>query len=188
MSALAVVLAAAVLALWPRASTAESPQPVVPTTAGVADRGTTTTRSSPTTTTTSTPGTSQTQFDETVEAESILRSFWFGWFDGIYHQDERRIRDVVINESDVDDARAAFGEMEFVGAPDPSALILENVEVLHRDSDCVAIWAVVSAPAFREGSTDGVFVMRLTEAGWKKLSHWIYRGDLWEADCDALLP
>ncbi|MEA1902087.1 MAG: hypothetical protein U9N56_01015, partial [Actinomycetota bacterium] len=82
--------------LWPRGD------PVSPTTTALVAVGSTTiTPTTPTSTTvvTSTSTTETTHVVETVEeAEAILRELWFGWFEGIYSQDEDRIREVVATE------------------------------------------------------------------------------------------
>ncbi|MGA7282898.1 MAG: hypothetical protein WBZ40_14105, partial [Acidimicrobiia bacterium] len=60
-------------------------------------------------TTTTSNTSSDTHVVETVaEAESILRDIWFGWFEGIYNQDEERIKEVVGTQALLDAAREAF--------------------------------------------------------------------------------
>ena len=86
-----VGLAVGIWALWPRENSDPSP-----TTVPTAIETTTTTL---VTTTTAAPPTSTTEETHVVasveEAEEILRTLWFGWFEGIYNQDEDRIREVV---------------------------------------------------------------------------------------------
>jgi hypothetical protein len=73
---------------------------------------------------------------ETVQqAEAILRELWFGWFEGIYNQDEDRIREVVATEEQVEEAREAFGEMEFIEPPDKEGFSFEGTEILRSDQD-----------------------------------------------------
>ena len=104
-----VGLAVGIWALWPRANSDPSP-----TTVPTAIETTTTTL---VTTTTAAPTTSTTEVTHVVatveEAEEILRTLWFGWFEGIYNQDENRIREVVGTQAMLDAARAQFGVMEF---------------------------------------------------------------------------
>ena len=109
IAALVVVgLAIAVLLLWPR-SDPDDPDDTL------AAPSSTTSTTTPSSTVTTEPGSTSTTSDgshvvETVEeAEAILRELWFGWFEGIYNQDEDRIREVVVLEQTVDTARQAFG-------------------------------------------------------------------------------
>ncbi len=93
----AVVLAIGVWFLWPRG---ESASPAITTVQAVQP---TTTKASDITTSTILTSTTETASEshvvETVEeAEEILRELWFGWFEGIYNQDEDRIREVVATE------------------------------------------------------------------------------------------
>jgi hypothetical protein len=125
---------------------------------------------------------------ETVEeAEEILRELWFGWFEGIYNQDEERIREVVVLEETVETAKESFGT-EFARAPQPSDITFDDAEILRTDSECLAVFATMRLSGFREGSSGGVYVLRSTEEGWSRLSTWSERNDLWEADCDSILP
>ena len=98
-----VGLAVGIWALWPR----ENSDPP-PTTVPIAVETTTTTL----VTTTSAPPTTSTTEDTHIvatvgEAEEILRALWFGWFEGIYNQDEDRIREVVGTQAMLDAAREA---------------------------------------------------------------------------------
>jgi hypothetical protein len=178
-------LAIAVVLLWPR------PDPDGPVDTVAAPPSTTTT-TSPESTSTTTPGTTSTtdegsQVVETVEeAEAILRQLWFGWFEGIYNQDEDRIREVVGNPEQVDRAVEQFGVMEFDSAPTPEALSIKGVEILLANDGCLAVWAETNA-AFRPGSISGVHVFRPSPDGWRLINTWALRDDLWEADCDVEL-
>ena len=106
-----VGLAVGIWALWPRESADPSPT-TVPTAVE-------TTTTALVTTTTAVPATSTTETTHVVatveEAEEILTGLWFGWFEGIYNQDEDRIREVVGTQAMLDAARAQFGVMEFEG-------------------------------------------------------------------------
>ncbi|HUF16067.1 MAG TPA: hypothetical protein VMQ46_09250 [Acidimicrobiia bacterium] len=185
IAALIVVgLAVGVVLLWPR-STADDPPGA---------EASTTTTSALTTTTTTAPGTTTSTNDdshvvETVEeAEEILRELWFGWFEGIYNQDEERIREVVATEQFYESGVDAFGTLDFTDAPSPDGLRFFELEVLMSTNDCLATWSV-TIPEFLDVSQprSGVEVMRLVDSEWKFASAWQLRNDLWEADCEAQL-
>jgi hypothetical protein len=179
-----VGLAVGVWALWPRDDT-------VATTTTVAEASPTTTTSNPTTTSDATTTSSGTVGDpesiETVEeAEEILRELWFGWFEGIYNQDEDRIKEVVASQSQLDAAIAAFGTMTFDAVPTIEGVHLTEIELLHADLQCTVIWAHLTVD-FRVGESESVHVFRITDDGWKTVSSWVNKSDLWESDCDAQL-
>jgi hypothetical protein len=173
-----VGLAVGVWALWPRGE----PNPS-PTTTVDAVASTTTTVANLTTTSTTAEGHVVTTVEE---AEAVLRQLWFGWFEGIYNQDEERIREVVGTETALDNAVAQFGVMEFAGPPTPEGVSISDIQILRADSDCLAIWAQV-ASNFRTGSTQVVQVFRRADDSWLLVSLWTFRGDLWEADCESQL-
>jgi hypothetical protein len=173
-------LALGVWLLWPRGDVA-GPGTTLPTVEPT---------SSGSTGTTEVPGTDPSHVVETVEeAEEVLRGLWFGWFEGIYHQDEDRIREVVATEEQVETAREQFGVMEFVAEPTPEALVFTETEILRSDEECLAVWVVLDARSFlgTGGTHTGVDVYRHTSTGWRYLSSWVYREDLWQGDCEALL-
>jgi hypothetical protein len=150
---------------------------------------TTTTTLLPTTTTTlpTTSTTADTHVVGTVEeAEEILRALWYGWFEGIYNQDEDRIREVVGTQAMLDAARSQFGVMEFEAAPELEAIYPSGIELLRSDAECLALWADVSA-TFRPGSSEGVQVLRRLTDRWVFVAFWTHRDDLWEADCESQL-
>ena len=120
------------------------------------------------------------------EAEMILRELWFGWFEGIYNEDEDRIREVVATEELVDAAKLQFETMQFFEIPELSKVLIQSTEVLRADADCLSVWAEVSAE-FREGTSTGVAILRRVDGRWKLISVWVNRGDLWDADCDSVL-
>jgi hypothetical protein len=187
IAALIVVgLTIAVILLWP-SPTAEIP----PDTLAAGPTTTTTTAESTTTTTANTTTTSAVNGDsqvvETVEeAEEILRELWFGWFEGIYHQDEDRIREVVGNPEQIQNAVDQFGVMEFDHMPILTGISLSETEILRSDSECLALWSEVGA-SFRDGSLSGVHVFRPHSSNWLLINTWPLRDDLWEADCDVQL-
>ncbi|HEU4916491.1 MAG TPA: hypothetical protein VFV13_07995 [Acidimicrobiia bacterium] len=180
-----VGLAVGIWALWPRDDTDPSPT----TTPTAADpTSSITTVPQPTSTvsvvTTSTVGTHVVA--TVAEAEEILRSLWFGWFEGIYNQDEARIREVVGTQAMLEAARSQFGVMEFTAPPQSEAITSSEVEILRSDAECLATWASVSA-SFRPGSTQGVQILRYDQGRWVFVGSWTHREDLWEADCESPL-
>lgn len=146
----------------------------------------TTTTSASTTTTTMDP--LQVRDVETVkQAEAILRELWFGWFEGIYNQDEDLIREVVANPNQVEAAVEQFGQLEFQAAPSSQLLHLTDIEILRSDQDCLVVWATIDATQISGAQTDGVHVVRWFNDRWALLSLWGSPQELWEADCEALL-
>jgi hypothetical protein len=184
IAALIVVgLAAGLWYLWPRSADEDPPPPDA--------QGSTTTTSAPDLTTTipaptSTSAGGSNVVETVAEAEEILRELWFGWFEGIYNQDEDRIREVVVLEATVATARQSFGT-EFERAPMPEDITFEGSELLRSDEDCLVVWTELVLAGFRQGRSLGVEVIRWTGEGWKSLSVWTERDDLWEADCDSSL-
>ena len=90
--AIAVVagLAIAIVLLWPGA-TDEGPPIADPTTTTATTAGASSSPTSAPPGTTTTTTVAESHVVETVaEAEEILRNLWFGWFEGIYNQDEDR--------------------------------------------------------------------------------------------------
>jgi hypothetical protein len=179
-----VGLAVGIWALWPRENSDPSP-----TTAPIAVETITTTLL---TTTTAAPTTTTTEATNVVasveEAEEILRTLWFGWFEGIYNQDENRIREVVGTQAMLESARSQFGVMAFEAAPSAEAIQFEEIEILRSDTDCLAVWVNASAPFLTSApSVTSVEVTRWTGQSWVLVSTWRYRDDLWEPDCESEL-
>jgi hypothetical protein len=143
-----------------------------------------------TTTLATTTTTSPTEIEivETVEqAEAILRELWFGWFEGIYNEDEDRIREVVANPQLVSEAVDQFGTMDFLSRPTPSGLTFQNTEILLAREDCVVVWSVVNAQPIVGAQNDGVHVFVRSDGEWLFISQWATRNDLWEEDCQSQL-
>lgn len=183
-AAIVIGLLAGIWLLWPREG-----DDAATTTVPVA--GETTTSEGPTTTepatTTTTVDPTQVREVETVEqAEAILRELWFGWFEGIYNEDEDRIREVVATEEQVETAREAFGT-DFTGAPEQRDISFRKTELLRSDINCVAVWTELGLSGFRVGETQDVHVLRWLDGRWVMLGFWDLRDDLWESDCDAAL-
>jgi hypothetical protein len=176
----ALGLAIAVFLVWPRGSDDEEPETVSATT-------TTTTTEAVGTTSTMVTTTEDSHVVETVaEAEEILRQHYFAWFEGIYTGNEDLIRSVVILDDQVDAAVSQFGIMEFLSPPTRAGLTFSGTELLHADTDCIAVWTEVSS-TFRPGSSESVVVYRRVAGRWKFLSSWSHRDDLWESDCESQL-
>ena len=179
-----VALAAGVWFFWPREEGS-----VTTTTLWVAESSSPSSTIATTSSSSSvTPSTDGSHVVETVaEAEEILRGLWFGWFEGIYNQDEDRIREVVVLEETVETARESFGS-EFEREPRRDDISFSETEILFVDDECLAVWTVLTLSGFRSGSSAGVEVVRWTGGTWKSLSVWTSRNDLWEADCESSLP
>jgi len=189
IAALVVVgLAIAVVALWPRSDAGDTTGEATTTTSTSTTEPDLTTTTSTTVPTTSSTSVLDDHVVETVEeAEAILRELWFGWFEGIYNQDEERIREVVVLEETVETAKESFG-LEFERAPGAEDITFAETEILRSDEQCLAVWSVLTTSGFQSGTTDGVYLLRWTNGGWSRLSTWIQRNDLWEADCESTLP
>ncbi len=183
---IAVGLGAAIWALWPRADSLTPSTTTQPLAAPAASEviGTSTTVKDPVTTTT----VAVSHVVETVEqAEAILRQLWFGWFEGIYNQDEGRIREVVATEHQLGLAIDQFGKMAFDRAPRLDDLAFSETEMLRTDSECLVTWTKLDLLGFSAGSTQDVHVFRWTGTQWGLFSLWSYPDDLWSQDCDAQL-
>jgi hypothetical protein len=186
IAALVVVgLAVAVIVFWPRDDSDDPPDTgAVGSTTTIPPATTTTSAGSDTTTTSAL----QIREVETVEqAEAILRELWFGWFEGIYNQDEDRIREVVGNQSQIELAVDQFGVMQFTAAPSREAIDISDVELLRSDGTCLAMWATVNVPFIDGGRNDGVHVFLPFDGSWLFISQWDMREDLWEDDCESRL-
>jgi hypothetical protein len=178
-----VGLAVGIWALWPRAGSDPTP-----TTLPVAAETTITTPNTTTTSLASTTTTEDTHVVTTVEeAEEILRSLWFGWFEGIYNQDENRIREVVGTEAALEDARSQFGVMEFEREPRIDDITLRDTEILTSDEECLAVWTTLTLSGFRMGESTGVHVLRSRDGEWVSAGLWELKEDLWDQDCQAEL-
>jgi hypothetical protein len=176
-----VGLAVGVWALWPRGE----PNPS-PTTTVDAVASTTTTVANLTTTSTTAEGHVVTTVEE---AEAVLRQLWFGWFEGIYNQDEERIREVVASQALLDSAIAAFPTAAFETAPTEGGVRLADSELLFADEQCLVLWATLDVRDFSgEGAVESsVHVLRWIEDSWHLTTLWVNKNDLWERDCESLL-
>jgi hypothetical protein len=176
-----VGLAVGIWALWPRENSDPS-STTVPTAAE-------TTSMTVVTTTTAVPTTTATEATHVVatveEAEEILTGLWFGWFEGIYNQDEERIREVVGSSNQTDAAVAQFGELEMSRPPLPTDFAFAATEILEASASCTAIWTEMSASGFGDPALEGVHVFRWSDDKWLFVSLWTHADDLWEEDCTA---
>lgn len=187
-----VGLAVGVWVLWPRegSDTTTTTLPVAAATTTSTTNATTTSSSTPDVTVSSTTTRPESHVVETVEeAEEILRALWFGWFEGIYNQDEDRIREVVGSQQFLDAGRNAFSSLKFVGQPALDTVDFLELEMLESTSDCIVLWVEADAPFIDAVQTTNksVDVIRWDGDSWTLFSTWQYRNDLWEADCESRL-
>jgi hypothetical protein len=181
-----VALAIGVWWLWPRG---ESASPVS-TTVLAAEPTTTSERGATTSTVVS--STTETATDSHIvdtveEAEEILRELWFGWFEGIYNQDEDRIREVVGNPAQVEAAVSQFGLIAFTRPPNLDDVAVSGTELLRADEECLSVWAQLDFSAISGAETEGVHVFLPDEGNWFFVSLWTLKEDLWETDCGSRL-
>ncbi len=135
-----VGLAFGIWVLWPRHDSDPLPTtlPQAAVTSTTSTSSTATTAEAPTTTSTTLP---ESHVVETVdEAEAILRDLWFGWFEGIYNQDEDRIKEVVGTQALLDAARDAI-RCDGVRPTHPSVrtISIEESEILRTDDECLVL-------------------------------------------------
>ena len=184
-----VGLALGIWILWPDGDAASDTATTIATASA-----TTTTMPAGTTSSrpvTTTGGVPDSPVVETVEeAEQILRELWFGWFEGIYNQDEERIREVVATEGFLSSGIAAFESLEFENPPNREGIAFEEADLLMSTDQCFVIWSVSDSTFLTAGPDRvGVDVVRLVGADWRLFSSWTNKGDLWDADCESqLLP
>ena len=180
-----VGLAVGIWALWPRedstTTTTTPPGAVEPTSTSSVAMSTTTIE-------VTTSSGSDTHVVTTVEeAQEILRQLWFGWFEGIYNQDEERIKEVVGTQAMLDSARGAFGTLRFASPPSEDEIRFADIEILRADASCLALW-ISGEVGFVDVETPSVTSVegaRWTGTSWVLVSTWRYRDDIWEADCEG---
>ena len=112
---------------------------------------------------------------ETVEqAEEILRDLWFGWFEGIYNQDEERIREVVATEEYLAAGIAAFASLAFSDVPSPEGISFGGSEILMATEECLAFWSSSNTTFLPPGpDREGVDVIRRVDTDWRLFSSWL---------------
>jgi len=182
---IAIALGIGVFLLWPRSS--DDP----PANTEAMATSTTTTAAGPTSTTSTVQSTSTTGVEshvvETVdEAEEILRELWFGWFEGIYNQDEVQIREVVASEHQLELAVAQFNQMTFAAEPSRDDFEYSDSQILHSSDVCTVVFTTAVISGFTDALTTDVHVLRWDD-GWRIFSLWAFPDDLWEDDCEAQL-
>ena len=189
IAALVVIgLAVGVWWLWPRDDPISPSSTTLPSAQGsTTDPAETTTTTSSVTSTTVMD--SESHVVETVEeAEEILRELWFGWFEGIYNQDEDRIREVVATDEFLKAGVEAFDALEFTSPPSRQAIRFDDTEVLEGTAECIAIWTTGTVDFLLSNRENtGVDVLRRIDNTWQILSTWRYKDDLWQADCESRL-
>jgi hypothetical protein len=84
-------------------------------------------------------------------------------------------------------AKESFG-VEFIREPHLDDISFRASELLRSDGECVALWTIMELSGFREGEAQNVHVLRWTDGRWQMLSSWLYREDIWESDCESVLP
>lgn len=147
-----------------------------------------TTTTTPPSTTTSTPADDSHVVESVEEAEEILRELWFGWFEGIYNQDEDRIREVVATDSFLNAGVEAFDNLSFSSSPTVQGIDFIELEILMSTPTCLVVWSTTQVGYLTvDDPRSGVEVLREVEEGWRFMSAWKFREDLWEGDCDAQL-
>ena len=179
-----VGLAVGIWALWPREESDSTP-----TTPPIAVETTTTTRVT-TTTTAATTTTDGSHVVTTVEeAEVILRDLIYRRLLGIYLEDEDEVAQIVATEAALESAVQAFGQIEFEEEPSIEGVVLNELELLRSDEECLATWTELDVSGFQgQGAvSSAVVVLRWVNGEWRWASIWQFREDLWEADCDAQL-
>lgn len=188
---IAAALAIGVLVFWFDSPTQTTPvtEIALPSTSSTSSTATTVSGETTTTSTTTAPETTTTSVEshvvETVEeAETILRDLWFGWFEGIYNEDEDRIREVVATEHQLNLAREQVGVMTFEEEPRPEDFAYSETRILRADSNCTVVSTTAQFSGFTVGSSEDVHVLRWDDR-WKFFSLWAFEDDLWEADCDV---
>ena len=189
IAALVVVgLAVGVVLLWPTAPADDSPTTLAAPTTTTSGPAPTTSATTTAPTSTTTTATADSHVVETVEeAETILRELWFGWFQGIYNEDEERIREVVATEQMLNAALNAFGT-QFESAPAADQIEID-IEILKADEECLVTWGLLDITAFRgpDAATRNVQVLRRADGQWKFATSWLNPEDLWETDCESEL-
>jgi hypothetical protein len=182
-----VGLAVGVWALWPR----DDSDPTATTLPLAVDSTTSTSTPTPHTTTSIPTVSSTTSHVVTTveEAEAILRELWFGWFEGIYNQDEARIREVVGTQALLNNARNAFGSVTYEPAPTRDTTNVSDIEILRSDEGCLVAYATLDISQFAgpDSVESSVYVMRRVSDQWKLTTIWINREDLWNPDCESQL-
>lgn len=140
-----------------------------------------------TTTSTTAPSTTSTTLDRTEEVRLLLVDLYFGWFDAIYRKDPDALWSVVATEQFHAAGTNAMETMTFVRAPTKDGIEVDSFEILLDREDCLVVYSDVDFSEFRGADVrvEGVDVLWPSEShGWRFATSWVYKNDLWIADCD----
>lgn len=145
----------------------------------------------PVSTTTSmveTPSTTTTVVDRLAEIEEIVRTYYFGWFDGLYREDISAIDRVAGTEAVVEQGRQAMGRLAFTAAPTPEAIGVDIKNVLLDRADCLVVSADIDFRSFTEVENvmPAVDVYFRVGDGWGRAVSYLYERELWQVDCDHM--
>jgi hypothetical protein len=140
-------------------------------------------------TTFETSTTATTEEQREAEVEQILTDLWFGWFDAIYRKDAEALWQVAANENYYTTGIEAMEALDFIDAPDMSAVEVDTQDVLLDREDCLVAFSEITA-RFIQGSPTSTQVNVLwfdPRYGWRFASAWRHSSDLWQADCDEVV-
>ncbi|MDX1449725.1 MAG: hypothetical protein R3246_11765, partial [Acidimicrobiia bacterium] len=135
------------------------------------------------------PSTSTTVADRVAEIEAIVRTYYFGWFDGLYRNDIDAIDRVAGTEAVLEQGRRAMGRLEFTAAPTPEAIGVRIKKVLLDRPDCLVGSADIDFRSFVSGVEDvmpAVDVYFRVGDGWGRANSYLYEREMWQVDCDYL--
>jgi hypothetical protein len=123
--------------------------------------------------------------DEVGDVEPVLAQLYAGWLAAIADRDPAALDDVVATAPFREAGVRAMDTMTVVGDPAPEAVDVVELEVLHTDDDCMAVWSVVDLSRLLGPDTrvSGVDVLWLDGDRWRFASSWRFRDDLWLDDC-----
>ena len=132
--------------------------------------------------------TTTTVVDRLAEIEAIVRTYYFGWFDGLYREDISAIDRVAGTEVVVEQGRQAMGKLAFTAAPTPEAIGVDIKKVLLDRPDCLVVSADIDFRSFTEVENvmPAVDVYFRVGDGWGRAVSYLYERELWQVDCDHM--
>ncbi|MFP5333378.1 MAG: hypothetical protein ACLGHX_13590 [Acidimicrobiia bacterium] len=132
--------------------------------------------------------TTTTVVDRLAEIEEIVRTYYFGWFDGLYREDITAIDRVAGTEAVLEQGRQAMGKLAFTAAPTPEAIGVEIKKVLLDRPDCLVVSADIDFRSFTEVERimPAVDVYFRVGDGWGRAVSYLYERELWQVDCDHM--
>lgn len=132
--------------------------------------------------------TTTTVVDRTAEIEEIVRTYYFGWFDGLYRGDISAIDRVAGTEAVVEQGRKAMGKLAFTAAPTRESIGVDIKKVLLDRADCLVISADIDFRSFTEVDRvmPAVDVYFRVGDGWGRAVSYLYERELWQVDCDHM--